>query len=498
MKLIQMDSSMSSMSRLELPRFPRGFLLSDRPVNPPPTFIPAPLLDNFYVHPWTRVEFAGDPNLFVIVIGHCLTTRPEQHDAPAGELLKSLQVSVAYFLRTLDDFGGRHAIIFGSTGNISIVNDATGMRSVFYAATGGIVASHAPLVEQALGGSIKRSDLPFQYGYPGNLTPFTRTKVLTPNTYYWLSANVIRRFWPIVAPAPRTVEEAATELLEASTNTFRAMSSGKSVAVTLTAGLDSRAILAVALNANVPFHTYTYGNQYSTKVDRLLAQHLAQDLELEHTEVSQLVDNPLLIERLNESHYSLHHATWVGPLMELFRHNRDVAILGNALEIGRSNYTPQRNNGAAPPVTAGNMADLHYRKIGNDGQQRVKEFGSTQFMEASAAAFQTFIDDTGFDVVAGMLDPFDHFYWEHRMATWQGVAMGERDFYAEAFIPYNSRRMFDAMLGAPFESRRQDAAAMKMIEMVDPRLMNFPVNPKTWSRAKAVYLGLLSEPQAID
>src|SRR5699024_4956242 len=89
-----------------------------------------------------------------------------------------------------------------------------------------------------------------------------------------------------------------------------------------------------------------------------------------------------------------------------------------------------------------------------------------------------------------MLDPFDQFYWEHRMATWQGVAMSERDFYAEPFIPYNSRRVFEAMLGAPFASRRADEAALRMVEMVDPRLLEFPINPKTWSRPKAVQLGL--------
>src|SRR5699024_12034321 len=199
---------------------------------------------------------------------------------------------------------------------------------------------------------------------------------------------------------------------------------------------------------------------------------------------------PVVSARLIESHYSLHHSSWVASLQEYFDGNEDVAVLGNALEIGRSNYTPQRRNGAADPVTAETMAALHHMKLGKEIHQQIDEYGPERFWHESVTAFQTFIDDTGFDVVAGMLDPFDQFYWEHRMPTWQGIAMGERDFYGEPFIPYNSRRLFNAMLGAPFDSRRNDEAVLRMIEMVDPRLLKLPINPKTWSKKRKLQLSL--------
>lgn len=37
-----------------------------------------------------------------------------------------------------------------------VVTDATAMRSVFYSVDGGVLASHALLVEQALGGEVVR------------------------------------------------------------------------------------------------------------------------------------------------------------------------------------------------------------------------------------------------------------------------------------------------------------------------------------------------------
>src|SRR5690625_4347321 len=130
------------MSHREPPRFPRGFLLSERPTNRPPTFIEGPILPNFYIHPWNRVETSGDSRLFVIIIGNCVPTEPIQLGSVADSLLARLQDSETEFLRALAIYSGRHVIIFGSYGDIRVVNDATSMRSVFYATSGGVIASH--------------------------------------------------------------------------------------------------------------------------------------------------------------------------------------------------------------------------------------------------------------------------------------------------------------------------------------------------------------------
>lgn len=468
------------MSHLQVPLFPRGFLLSQCPVEPPPTFKLGPLLPNFYVHPWTNVETAGDSSLFVIIIGHCVPTRDEQGPDPAAELLETLRGGDGQFLSALGDYSGRHAIIFGTVGNISVVNDATGMRAVFYAADGGVVASHAVLVEQALGGTIHRNDLLFRYGYPGNRTPFERTRILTPNTYYWMTAHVVRRFWPIVAPVPKTVDEAAAHLLQASTIALQSMAKGRTVGLTLTAGLDSRAVLAVAVHSGIGFHTYTYGNDAASGVDRSLARDLAARLSLQHFPVEKKIDDKLLYERVMESHYTSHHGGWVAALSEHFQDPNSLAVIGNLLEIGRINYGPARQAGAEAPDTADAMAALHYRVIGTDTKKKIRTYGYDRYIGSATIAFQAMIDETGYHNVVGLLDPFDQFYWEHRMAVWQGVAMGERDFYAEPFVPFNARSIFESMVGVPSTDRHSNKTVYRMIEMVDPELLELPVNPKEW------------------
>lgn len=470
-----------SLSHFEVPHFPRGFLLSARDAQVPPTYVEGPLLPNFYVHPWTNVHVAGDHRLFVISIGHIVPISAEQTERPTDFLLAALHDGEAAFFEALSRYSGRHVVIFGSEGNLSVVNDATAMRSVFYAAEGGVIASHPLLVEQALGGTISKNDLPFRYGYPGNRTPYNRTRILTPNTYYWVTANVIRRFWPVVSPAPKTVNQAAETLLESSAFALSHMAKERQVNLTLTAGLDSRAILAIALYAGIDFKTYTYGDRKDTEIDRKIAARLADIYDLSHTEVSQKLDFEGLQERLSEGHYSMHHSGWVGSLIDHYRDPETLALLGNLLEIGRMNHGPSRQRGESPPSTASGMRHNHYILMGKAVKDKIDRFGFDEFWRISIRSFQAFIDETGFDISAGLLDPFDHFYWEHRMAAWQGYAMGERDFYSIPFIPFNSRYVFETMLGVSDELRHDDQIVYKMIRMVDPALLDIPINPKKWS-----------------
>lgn len=475
---------MNRMSHLEVPRFPRGFLLSERPVETPPTFVPGPILENFYVHPWTNVETAGDAGLFVIVLGHAVSTRAEDVGRPADHLLECLRRGECEFLQALDDYSGRHAIIFGSVGNIRVVTDATAMRAVFYAAQGGIVASHALLVEQALGGDVVRDDLPFKYGYPGNRTPYARTRLLTANTYYWLTAHIVRRFWPVVPPAELTVDEAARVCLDAATTAMRNMAEGRTTKIALTAGVDSRTVLAVGLNAGIDFETYTYGDRQDTDRDRAFAADLAATMGVPHFIVPRPEQTAGLNQELADSHYQAHHAKHVGGLMEFFDDPYAVAVTGNLLEIGRDNYALARKDGVDAPCTAQAMAELHRRTMGSRVKSTLEEYGEARFFDVSVPAFQRFIDQTGYANFVGVLDPFDQFYWEHWMGAWHGTAMNERDFYAEAFIPFNARRVFEAFIGVSRRDRDRSSVFYRMLGMVDDRLLDFPVNPKHWPPKK--------------
>src|SRR5690625_2426695 len=147
--------------------FVGGFLLNTINGHIPTGFNAVPLLPGLSIEATTEIESAGSfYEKFVIIIGSCVPTgaRISSRSPVAEHLLDCLQQSETSFYRTLAIYTGRHAIIYGDRNNVKIVNDATAMRTVFYASAGGVVASHALLVEETLTGTIRKSEMPFRYG----------------------------------------------------------------------------------------------------------------------------------------------------------------------------------------------------------------------------------------------------------------------------------------------------------------------------------------------
>lgn len=253
---------------------------------------------------------------------------------------------------------------------------------------------------------------------------------------------------------------------------------GRPVNVALTAGLDSRVVLAVALNAGVEFETYTYGADHRTKRDRDVAKVLASDFGLRHTSIPTLDLQPELRARLADANYASHHGRMVPGLIDWFGDPRSLAVSGNLLEIAQSTFAPWRDTGSAAPATVEDMVALHRIKMNQRTQDRIAAFGEDEWTSLALSAFQEFYDDTDFEVTLGLVDPFDLYYWEHRMALWLGTSMLERDFYAEAFIPFNARGIFEVLLGVEEPHREQSTAFYRIIEMVEPALLNIPINAR--------------------
>lgn len=460
--------------------YPRGFLLTTSAVNPPAGFVEGPLLDNLWVHPWTQTEWAADSTNIVVIIGVCAITGGSDVEPPSSMLLSALEVSDARFFQVLNDFTGRFAIIFGSRSRLRIVTDATGMRSVFYGSESQTVASHAALVRLVDFGDTERDTFPFQFGYPGNRTPYSAVRLLTPNTYLDVRSGAVTRFWPNAKPADRSVDEVAEEIVLRAGQGMRRIAGNRNVRVALTAGLDSRVMLALARYSGIEFETYTYGSKRDTAVDRAFAVDLANAFDVRH---STVVSNRPRAEtklQLTAANYQPHHINVVEGLMEWFPGIDSLAVTGNLLEIGRSFFTPLMKDGVAAPTNPEKLATLHRLKMRWSMREKIAAQGVEEWHNNAAMKFSEFAQDTGFITATEFIDPFDLFYWEHRMGAWHGPAMNERDFYAEAFIPLNVRSIFEAMLGIEPALRVSGAVFYRILEMLDPRLLEFPINPKRW------------------
>ena len=463
-----------------LAKYPRGFLLATRPVPVPDEFVAGPLLGGLWVHPDLLIDHAGDRGSFVIVLGLAFDLNDAPGASMAANLLDCLRAGEDVFFAHLDRCAGRYAVIFGAADHPRIVHDAAAMRTVFHARDGGVAGSHAVVVEAAQGGEPQRGDLMFDFGYPGFRTPFPRTRVLPANQCLDVRTGAIRRYWPRERIGARTVDDVAAEILETATEVTRRAAQQRPLHMALTAGLDSRAILAVLEHAGAEFDTYTYSIDRKTRHDVEFAPRFAEQRALAHRVFDVRDSVPAVTRRVVAASYWSHHARVASMLMRWLEDQPDSAVVtGHLLEIGGRGYQQQFRDGFAPPVSPGAMADIYLETMHPKTKRTMPVEQRDAYRKQLLPIFAEFMEETRFlsgSVVGGM-PSYNQFYWEFRMAAWHGPALVERDFYGEALIPFNVRSIFSAMQAVTFEEGRRGSVLFRLIEMVDPTLLDVSINP---------------------
>lgn len=464
---------------LDISDFPKGFVLASAPGEVPEHFVRDPVLPNLLVEPSLERSCATNKESFVIVLGICVPAG-DYDFAVAEELLLAHRRSRADFYEFLGKLVGRFVVIFGEPGNIEVTADATAMRSIFYAEGGGVVSSHALLVARWLEQSTQKESIPFGNGFPGDRTPYIGVRILTANISYNLSTGRVTRVWPVRALSNHSLEDASHAILDLSSAALRNAANGRPVKLALTAGIDSRLALAVAVHSGIDFETYTYGeSRPDTRIDRLVAAEVSDLLGVAHTIPESIKAAGPLRKKLNEAHYSAHHPNSVAGLDMYFSDRRTLSVAGNLLELGREHYSSAEGEGLGFPDTAEKVAAVYYLRTGRKTKELIDRFGKDDFDDVSTSYFREWVSKIGGFQVE-YLNPLTQFYWEHRMATWFGPAMNERDFYAEAFVAFNSREIFEYFLGVERSARMNNETFYKIIGMVEPKLLDIPINPKAW------------------
>lgn len=463
---------------IEYDNFPRGFYFAPGTQKALPGFSKVELLPNLFVHEWCNTSCAGNDENFIVVIGDCVPIFNQTVTSAAQDLYDYLTIGEDEFFDRLTYYSGRYVVFFGSRDSVKILNDAVGMRSVFYSEGFELVASHARLVEQLLGGRLVLRKRPFARGFPGNLVPHKRTRILTPNTLIDTSAKAIRRFWPNKPQRTSTVAVEAEYVLESASSVIRNLGASQKIKTTVTAGSDSRVILACALASGVEFDAYTYGVNYRTARDRAMAAEICATVNVEHSVPNGGYLDPTLAKALSRANYTKHHWDYVQGLMEWIDDPKTIVLMGLMLEIGRG-VTAVNLPDANPPSDGRAMAELHFRTMPNKRRMSIEAADKEEYLEFSAQAFDGWLETIG-GFTPEYMDPFVQFYWEHRMPTWLGPTMAERDFYASPVSPFNSRRILESMLSVTKQEQIDGAISNKVVEMIAPELMKFPINPPKW------------------
>ncbi len=428
------------------------------------------------VHPDLEVCQASSPTESLTLLGYALD--PNEPGAGNEQILNRLLGRPDRDRPVREktaELGGRFVLVVKEAGRITVLPDAAALRSVFYAVSrpGGatVCASQPRLLAEVLGLAPDERALEFiasrghddteVYWFPGDTSLYRGVKALLPNHSLDLDAATTHRFWPDedIPSLPR--EEAVAESVRLMKGLTRAAELRYPLALSMTAGWDSRLMLALSRDfaPQLYFFTLAYSDDRTGR-DIAVPARLLRRLGLPH----HVLDYP---DRVSEPFRELHQRSttapspaWCADVQALFdEYPPDrVCLTGDVAEVVKDHLAER-----APSRDALGAADL----------VAICRIGTHPFL---AEAFADWLEGAR----PRNMRLLDLFCWEQIVGRKQQQIRSESDVAHESFTPFNCRRLLVTMLAASEAERRPPGFPLlrSVIERLWPEVLTEPINPK--------------------
>lgn len=450
-------------------RFARGFTLTQESGRAPhANWIERNICGWVLAHD-PRVSFrqATVGHASVSVLGMVIDTATwADEDAAVARAAEALDRSEDAFLDVTDCWAGRYLIVWRKNGRVSVMTDATGMRTCFFTMEGPLqLASHCQVAARLAG--LPRADLAFRresrrrviraWYLPGRVTPWAGVVFLTPNIALDLGNRALRRVWPRRQLAQRSLDDATSRLAENLTGQMHWLTrSGRPIVVSLSGGLDSRTTLAASRFVASQFTFFTY----RSKADLRIASRIADTVGLRHIEVAippKLQPEDEIVRRNVLANSPLIHYPKAAVMYRRLFPSDALHVRSNVAGVGRQ----------------------FFHEKGTDNKLKGPEdmaavWRRMQDVPECVAAFEEWAKAVKFWDVSEV-DRLDLFLWEHRLPCFQGCVLLESDVAFDTHTPFNCRTVLENMLSVPAYARREGVVFKLLIDGAWPEISGFPL-----------------------
>lgn len=427
----------------------------------------------------TLLGFALDPD------------RPEASNAQILQrLIEATSQCEDLFIST-ETFGGRWVLIAHDGVETMVLHDATGQRHVHYAhnpASGSLMCASKPgIMAEQLGLTMDPEAVDFIrsrgmddyeiYWMPGDTSLFAEIKALLPNHALFLSNGNCRRYWTPNPPAPADHASALAECLRLIRGQFASARRRFPLAIPMTAGWDSRLVLALNQEYARELYAFTlvYPHLPMQSRDVAVPARLLAKLGIAHHVIpypKSTNEGFKAIFRRNNVSANDAYCRDIQTLHDHYPGER-VCVTGDAAEIVKRYY--ERSRPESEPVSAIELAEL-------------SRLGTHPF---AIRAFGRWLEDAG----NPQIDLLDLFCWEQMSGRWQAKIRSEYDMVQESFSPLNNRRLLGIMLTIDPRMRRAPDFKLfaEMIEILWPEVLSEPINPPEFVSRKRRLLNILKK-----
>jgi hypothetical protein len=409
----------------------------------------------------------------LIIVGYVFDL-DDSLESPWSAITDARQFFASVELR-LRKLAGRYICIASFEDQARVYLDASGSLSLVYSPSQKICAStiscipyseftqdRTELIETL---DVTSNNVSFAFG----LTPRHNISRLLPNHYLDLNTWAASRHWPVGDRSiSATPEEDIKEISDILAKTISvACRAEHSIYMSLTAGFDSRALLATCKDNldSIKFFTWHLPDKTAendVKIARQLAKSHALDYqEFPFVEASE-ADRGLWLFRTGLSVGELRGislSTTVNS-MDSYRNY----LPGLVSEFGRGAFW-RGDDSEETVLDARNFLD------------RMRLPHTKEFIEA---AHQWFINLP----VKGVFEALDLLHLEQQLGCWAGVTAYGHAAGPKRFHPYSQGRILDLLFMLPPDFKRKNLVPIEIIRHRWPQLLELPINGRQFGSIK--------------
>lgn len=466
-------------SLLETLSFRRQFLVTRQPVSALANWQISEVAHYYlHVHPDLNLTVAENSRVTLVLLGYWFD--PKTPTATDKEILDQIADRAGCFedvVLALKQLTGRYVLLYCANHRVNVVSDALGLREVYYTTIPNLVVCGSqphllakfsqPRIEPSRDPNLTdflHSDWPrVRDGrlWPGDGTTFEGVKHLLPNHFFESSTLSTRRYWPNVPFATLTLEDCVAKAAAFLRGAMKAAAHRKSLMLAVTAGLDSRSILAACrdITDRVYFFINKHPSLSARHSDIRVPVQMFKQLGLPFHVHDTTGDIPQDFKRLFFENTFLARERLLPAIYNVYfrRHGERLNVIGVG-EVGRTKFGDEPRK-----LTPHYLAyTLHYRR----SRYAVQQCGA--WLNESKPAARKF-----------GLNLMTLFWWEVLIGNWGVVGNSESDIAIEEFDPYASHGIYELLLAVSpkYRTFHDNVLFDELIRVMWPELLSFPVNP---------------------
>ena len=428
-------------------------------------------------HPDLEINTSDTANSNLVLLGDAFDYHsPNLTNNQIIKFVHSNSETFEDIIELFNKYSGTFIVIYYDklTNKLLVFNDATAQREVYYYKLSNremILASEPSIInyfhsldknnDKIAQSFFNSSEFRKRKTFIGNLTNFKDVMHLKPNYYLDVNNGNTQRFFPNKILQENNMKECAKKASQMIQGYLTAASNRYKLLLPVSAGWESRVLLAASKNITDKVYYYVFKHQsYSVNhPDIKIPKKLLAKLGLKLKVIENSFDLDSNIIRVIDESYSFPRYNNFKYIVNFWGKSfpNHLSVIGNVSEVARMEWDEIRN------LDENKIAIL---------QKYPKLKYATEYYKKWLLETKDIFDRYNYSTL-------DMLYWEENCGNWVAKANTEAKFGIEFYLPFNSRELLVVLLSADKKYRQKQYSRLyiEIINNLWPECLLFPINP---------------------